>query len=73
MALGKAIKFIKQAGCDKQLRKTCYQSNSKEDLLQKLDFDMGEFEDAITMQLVKCQTHEQAEHVQQIKMWFSML
>ncbi len=73
MAIGKAIKFIKQAGYDKQLRKTCYQSKSKEDLLQKLGFDMGEFDDAINMQLVKCQTHEQAEHVQQLKMWFSLL
>jgi hypothetical protein len=70
MALGKAIKFVKHVGLDNELRKSCYKSKSKAELLKTLDFDETEFEDAINMQLVKCQTHEQAEHFQQIKMWF---
>lgn len=73
MALGKAIKFVKQVGFDRQLRTSCYQSNSKIDLLKKLGFDEVEFEDAINMQLVKCQTHEQAEHFQQLRTWFTLL
>ncbi len=73
MALGKAIKFVKQVRFDDKLRKSCYETKSKAELLKKLDFDENEFEDAINMQLVKCQTHEQAEHFQQIKIWFLIL
>jgi len=73
MALGKAIKFIKQAGFDRQLRAKCYKSPSKQALLQQLGFDETEFDDAINMQLVKCQTYEQAEHYQQLRQWFTML
>ena len=73
MALGKAIKFVKHVEFDDALRKSCYKSKSKAELLKRLDFDEGEFEDAINMQLVKCQAHEQAEHFQQIKMWFLIL
>ena len=73
MALGKAIKFIKQIGFDDELRKDCYKSKSKAELLEKFDFNEGEFEDAVNMQLVKCQTYEQAEHFQQLKMWFLLL
>jgi len=73
MALGKAIKFVKQVGFDKTLRASCYKSASKPELLGRLGFDENEFEDAINMQLVKCQSHEQAEHYQQLRMWFSLL
>ena len=72
MALGKAIKFVKQACFDKELRASCYKS-PKSELLKTLDFDEGEFEDAINMQLVKCQTYEAAEPFQQLKIWFSLL
>ncbi len=72
MALGKAIKFVKQACFDKELRKQCYKS-SKPELLKKFDFDEVEFDDAINMQLVKCQTYEAAEPFQQLRMWFSLL
>ncbi|WP_340110837.1 hypothetical protein [Maribellus mangrovi] len=73
MALGKAIKFIKKVGFDNDLRSSCYRSNSKAELLEQLGFDEVEFDDAINMQLVKCQSYEQAEHFQQLRMWFSML
>ena len=72
MALGQAIKFVKQACTDKELRAKCYKS-PKPELLKAFDFDEGEFEDAINMQLVKCQTYEAAEHFHQLKIWFSLL
>jgi uncharacterized protein (DUF934 family) len=73
MALGKAIKFPKHVGFDNKLRASCEHSKSKTALMEKLGFDETEFDNAINMQLVKCQSYEQAEHFQQIRMWFSML
>ncbi len=73
MTIAKAVKFVKQAGFDKELRKSCYNSKSKKELLKRLNFNEEEFEDAINMQLVKCQTFEQAALVQQLKMWFLLL
>ena len=72
MALGKAITFVKQACDDKKLRAECYKS-SKSELLEKFDFNEVEFDDAINMQLVKCQTYEAAEPFQQLRIWFSIL
>jgi hypothetical protein len=72
MAIDKAITFVKRATQEKEFRKECYKS-SKQDLLQKLDFDEVEFDDAINMQLVKCQSYEHAEVFQQIRMWFQSL
>ena len=72
MALDKAIKFVKQACFDKELRAKCYK-NTKSELLKTLDFDEAEFENAINMQLVKCQTYEAAEHFQQLRIWFSLI
>lgn len=73
MALGKAINFVKQVISDNDFRRSCNKCVSKEDLLVEFDFHEGEFEDAIVMQLVKCQSYEAAEQVQQIKMWFALL
>ena len=73
MALGKALSFVKQVCNDNNLRKKCYRSNSKTELYELLGFNETEFEDAINMSLVKCQTYEAAEQIQQIKMWFSLL
>lgn len=73
MALGKAINFIKRVIVDDDFRKSCYKCASKEELLNELDFHEGEFDDAINMQLVKCQSYEAADQVQQIKMWFALL
>ena len=36
-------------------------------------FNETEFEDAINMQLVKCQSYEDAERIHQIKFWFDVL
>jgi len=73
MAIGKAITFVKRATSDIQFRTECYRINSKTELLQLFAFDEVEFDDAINMQLVKCQTYEEAEVYEQIRMWFSIL
>jgi hypothetical protein len=72
MALGKSISFIKTFMHDKEFRHECNKIQ-KEELLIKYDFTEGEFEDAITMQLFKCQTYEDADLVQQVKFWFTLL
>lgn len=73
MALGKAISFVKQVISDNEFRRSCNKCASKQALLKELDFHEGEFDDAINMQLVKCQSYEAADQVQQIKMWFALL
>ncbi|PWE00574.1 hypothetical protein [Marinilabilia rubra] len=73
MALGKAIRFIRQASFDKEFRKACYNVETKEELLQILDFNDAEFEDAFNMELVKCQTSEQADMIYQLKSWYHMI
>lgn len=72
MALSKAITFVKTASNNEELRDACT-SFSKEKLLLKLNFSEVEFEDAINMQLVKCQSYEQAEMYQQLRIWFLLI
>jgi len=72
MALGKSINFIWKFIHDSEFRHVCNKS-SKEELLKTLDFNETEFEDAINMQLVKCQSYEEAERIHQIKFWFDVL
>lgn len=72
MALGKSIRFIQQFIRDSEFRHECNKS-SKEELLKNHDFNETEFEDAINMQLVKCQSYEEAERIHQIKFWFDVL
>lgn len=73
MAIGKAINFVKKATTDAQFRAQCYKSNSRNEVMQIFGFNEVEFDDAINMQLVKCQSWEEAEAFQQIRMWFSIL
>ena len=73
MALNRALDFLKQACGNEDFRSSCYSFDNKEALLTHFGFDEVEFEDAINMNLVKCQTYEQAEVFQQLKMWFSIL
>lgn len=72
MALGKSISFIRQFIRDKEFRDEC-NKGSKADLLTQLDFTELEFDDAINLQLVKCQSYEEADRVQQVKLWFAFL
>jgi N-acetylglutamate synthase-like GNAT family acetyltransferase len=73
MALINAIDFLKQIGYDSKLRTACYETKTKQELFRQMGFNEIEFDDAINMQLVKCQTYDEAEEFQQIKMWFLTL
>lgn len=72
MALSKALEFVHATSISEELRTTC-SYYSKEKLMLQLNFSELEFEDALNMQLVQCQTYEQAEVLQQIRMWFLLL
>jgi hypothetical protein len=72
MALSKALSFIQALSLSEELRSVC-SNYSKEKLMFQLNFSELEFEDALNMQLVQCQTYEQAEVFQQIRMWFLLL
>jgi hypothetical protein len=72
MALSKALEFVHAASISQELRTAC-SHYSKEKLMLQLNFSELEFEDALNMQLVQCQTYEQAEVFQQIRMWFLLL
>ena len=72
MALGKSINVIRKFLQESEFRHECNKS-SKEELLKNHDFNETEFEDAINMQLVKCQSYEEAERIHQIKFWFEVL
>ena len=73
MSIGKAIRFVKDASVDKDLRKSCVGFKTKDELFSFFKFDALDFDDAINMQLVKCKTYEEAETFQQLRLWFSML
>ena len=72
MALINAISFVQTASINKELRLLCA-SLSKEKLLEHLNFNEIEFDDAINMELVKCHTYEQTEKYQQLRLWFLIL
>ncbi|MBW8325328.1 MAG: hypothetical protein K0M50_11230 [Prolixibacteraceae bacterium] len=72
MALGKSIRFIKQFILDDEFRRECNRI-PKEELMRNQDFNETEFDDAINMELVKCQSYEEAERIHQIKYWFELL
>jgi hypothetical protein len=73
MALSKAIQFVNNFGQDANLRTQCNEFATKNEMLISMGFDENEFEDAINMGLVRCQTYEEAEQYQQIRMWFAYL
>ena len=72
MALSKALQFVHAASISEELRTAC-SHYSKVGLQQKLNFSDIEFEDAINMQLTQCESYEDAEVFQQLKIWFLLL
>lgn len=72
MALGKSITFVKQFVRNPEFRAECNKL-TKENLMTQLDFTEQEFDDAIHMQLVKCQSYDEADVIQQVKLWFAFL
>lgn len=73
MSQSKAIRFVKLASKYEDQREICYKSESKGELLKLLDFTEPEFENAINMHLVRCQTHEDAAVFQELRTWFALL
>lgn len=73
MALGKAINFIRQFISDDAFRDECNGTASREALLLKYDFTEPEFDNALNMMLVKCQTYDEAHAVKEIRIWFMLL
>ncbi|HEX2936461.1 MAG TPA: hypothetical protein VHO72_13990 [Bacteroidales bacterium] len=77
MSVQNAIQFILTVTDDGEFRKSLYQYSSRQDLINHLSekgrgFTISEFEDAVNMQHVKCQTYEEADHLKQIEMWFNL-
>ncbi|TCO07120.1 Nif11-like leader peptide family natural product precursor [Natronoflexus pectinivorans] len=77
MSIGHALKFIHSFEADQELRKECNSCKSFPELLELLKsrdiyFTPQEFEEAINGLLVKCQSYEQADYVNEIMMWFKM-
>jgi hypothetical protein len=73
MALKKALDFIELVMEDEKFRELCNSGLPREELLEILGFVQPEFDDAIDMNLVKCQNYEEAERYQELKTWFLML
>jgi len=77
MSIQNALVFIESIDTKKELREACYTCHSQSELISLLhetglSFTPDEFEDAVNLLLIKCQTFEQAGRVNQIKIWFSL-
>lgn len=77
MSVQNALQFISIVSVDEKFRKSLYTYGSRHELMNHLSesgrgFTVSEFEDAVNMQHVKCQTHEEADHLKQIEMWFNL-
>jgi hypothetical protein len=77
MSVQNALQFISSVSEDDTYRKSFYQYSSRQELIGHLSatgrgFTLAEFEDAVNMKHVKCQTYEEADHLKQIEMWFNL-
>ncbi len=75
MSIQNALIFLSQVESDAELRKSCYFSKTRGDLLNALSekgltFTFEEFEDAYRSLLLKCQTYEQANNIHELHAWF---
>lgn len=78
MALNNVEKFLNKIETTPELRKTAYKCNNKSELdnflkTNDLHFTYNEFEAAIDMLHVKCQTEEQANELFEKINWFKFL
>lgn len=77
MSLNNALEFIDLVKNDESFRHQCYNFSDIEELMEMLQtnnkgFNTDDFENAINMNLVKCQTYEQAEVFKDIENWFKL-
>ncbi|MBN2341113.1 MAG: hypothetical protein JXX29_04025 [Deltaproteobacteria bacterium] len=78
MTIGNAKKFIDQAQVDDDLRRTLNGAETFTELTDRLEtlgmtFSAFDFEEAFNNKLVSCQFQEQADQLQELKMWWQML
>ncbi len=78
MSVNNAMEFIKLVKGNDSFRQKCYEFNNIEDLMEKLIHDFkgftpDDFKNAINMNLIKCQTWEQADVYKEIDDWFKLL
>ena len=77
MSVTHAMEFIELVKTSESFRQECYEYAHIEDLMEMLTqnskgFTPNDFENAINMNLVKCQTYEQAEVYKEIDNWFKL-
>lgn len=77
MSIQNALIFLRDIESNSELRKSCYSSKTKGELLRMLDkqersFTSDDFENAINTLLFKCQTYEQADRVRELQVWFQL-
>lgn len=75
MSLQNALIFFHEMETNTELRKQCYSSKTRGDLLEALkirgfSFTFEEFEDAYRSLLLKCASYEQAANVHERHAWF---
>jgi hypothetical protein len=75
MSIQNALVFLRDIESNTELRKSCYTCKSRMELLEMLDkqgrgFTFDEFEDGFNSMLLKCQTYEQADRVNELHNWF---
>jgi len=75
MSIQNALIFFREVESNPVLRKQCYTCKSRSELLDMLEkqgrsFSFEESENAINNLLLKCQSYEQAERVQELQSWF---
>lgn len=77
MSVQNALQFISIVSEDGNFRKSLYKYATRQELINHLSengrgFTVSEFEDAVNMKHLKCQTYEEADHLKQIEMWFNL-
>ena len=77
MSLNNALEFIELVRSSDSFRQKCYEFPNIEDLMAMLTenntgFTPDDFDNAINMSLIKCQTFDQAEVYKEINDWFKL-
>jgi len=75
MSIQNALIFFREIESNTELRKSCYTSKTRSELLvalaeKGLSFTFEESEDAYRSLLLKCQSYEQADNVHELHAWF---
>lgn len=78
MTIGNARGFIQQGLGDKKLRTCLNRSSSTEEVhtilaRENFKFSYADFDQAYSLQLVKCQEPEQAEQLKEFKLWWDLI